>query len=157
MIGNIYKLIPSLIIGFFCLFSYCLQSHFDFNYESCLESKMLYIFSHSNLFHLALNLIALFQFRPRFKTCLIAYIASFVATFIPLSSMSIPTCGLSAFIMACYARRYYTHGLNYIPLVVFNLMLAFVPLLNWKLHLISFFISYLIYGASHQIKTYRRS
>lgn len=145
MRSNFFKLTPSITIAIACIFSYLSQSNFDFNSESDFISKLLYIFSHANIFHLTLNLIALIQFKPRIKTCLIAYISSTAAAFIPFASMNIPTCGLSGFIMACYARKYCSHRKKPTWIILANLAMAFIPVLNWKIHLLSFFISYSIW------------
>lgn len=157
MNDKIYKLLPTTIIAIICILFFCFSISFKCISQSEPILKLLYIFSHVNIFHLILNLIALYQFRPRFKTCLIAYISSVLAAFIPFAHLSIPTCGLSGFLMACYARRYYSHKLNPKWLIVSNLALVFVPYVNWRIHLISFFIAYIIYGSIHCYTTYRRS
>ena len=157
MNDKIYKLFPSTIIEITCILTFYFSISFKCVSQSESISKMLYIFSHANIFHLLLNLIALFQFRPRFKTCFIAYIASVLAAFIPFAHLSAPTCGLSGFLMACYARRYYSYKLSPKWLILSNVVLAFVPYVNWRIHLISFFIAYIIYGTIHRYTIYRRS
>ncbi len=157
MNDKIYKLLPSVIIAITCILLFCFSISFKCDSQSKSILKLLYIFSHANIFHLTLNLIALFQFRPRFKTCIIGYISSVLAAFIPFSHLAVPTCGLSGFLMACYARRYYSYKLNPKWLILSNVVLAFVPYVNWRIHLISFFIAYIIYGTIHRYTIYRRS
>lgn len=115
------------------------------------------MFSHANFYHLLLNIIVLLQFRPRVKTCIVAYIASVLAGFIPWANMEIPTCGLSGFLMACYARKYHSHRWSIAGIVLINLLFAFIPLLNYKIHLFSFFIAYTFYVIESAATTYRRS
>lgn len=153
---KISTLIPSIVIALTCIIFHLFSINEQCSLHSALHCKLFNIFSHSNIFHLIVNLIALFQFRPRIKTCLIAYIVSVVVVFIPLAHMDMPTCGLSGFLMACYARRYYAWKLSVKWLLLSNLMLAFIPVFNWKVHLLCFIISYLTYGSLSYIRTHRR-
>lgn len=145
MNSNFSRQTTSIIIAVTCVIFYFSHSNFDFNSQSDFQSKLLYIFSHANIFHLTLNLIALFRFKPRIKTCFVAFISSAAAAFIPFASMELPTCGLSGFLMACYARRYCSHRLNIIWIIASNLAMSIIPVLNWKIHLLSFFIAYSIW------------
>lgn len=156
MNGNLSRLIPSISITIICLLSQLLSRHCISDENTDMISHLLYVFNHANIFHFAVNIWALFQFKPRVKTCVIGYISSVLAGMAPFSMMNLPTCGLSGFLMACYARRYYSHKLSFKTLLIVNLALAFVPVFNWKIHLWSFFIAYTIYGTLHLISIYRR-
>ena len=103
----------------------------------------VYHFDHANIFHLALNLWALYQFKPRWKTCVVAYIASSISALMPFSSVALPTCGLSGMLMAAYARQYAEFRLPLWKPVVVNMVFALFPMFNWKIHLVSFILSYL--------------
>lgn len=148
--------IPSLIIALTCIFFQYFSISVHCTLHSPLHCKLLYLFSHANIFHLIVNLIALFQFRPRVKTCVVGYVVSVAVMFLPFAYTSLPTCGLSGFLMACYARRYCAWKLSVKWLLLSNLMLAFIPVFNWKVHLLCFVIAYLIYGSLSYIRTYRR-
>lgn len=147
---------PSILIASICILFQLFHIDIHCALHSSLHSKFLYLFSHANIFHLLLNLIALFRFRPRLKTCLIAYVVSVVAVFIPFAHLPLPTCGLSGFLMACYARRYYSWKLSVKWILLSNLLLAFIPVYNWRVHLICFTLAYLVYGSLSRIGTYRR-
>ena len=138
MEGKLKRLIPSLIIALTSVILQLAGKHFYFDTNSIPYDHFLYTFTHANIFHLSLNLIALFQFKPRVKTCLIGYVSCVLASFVPLASLPVPTCGMSGFIMGCYARRYhaytkplennieqYRHGVY--PLIQLEDTLAVIP------------------------------
>lgn len=150
------RFVPSILIAMTCILFHLLSIHVHCVLHSALYCKLLYLFSHSNIFHLAVNLIALFRFRPRPKTCLIAYAVSVAVVFMPFAHASLPTCGLSGFLMACYARRYYSWKINVKWILLSNLLLAFIPVFNWRVHLLCFALAYLVYGSLSYIRKYRR-
>lgn len=156
MKSNFVRLIPSFFITIICVTSQLLFKYSISHVNTDVTSYLLYIFSHANIFHFAVNIIGLYQFKPRVKTCIIGYISSVLAGMIPFAQIDLPTCGLSGFLMACYARRYYSHKLSFKYLLIANLIMAFIPVFNWKIHLLSFFIAYIIYGTLHYISIYRR-
>lgn len=146
MKGNIKPFVPSIAVALLCLCFQASGARFAYTAGSGVWEHLFYGFCHANVFHLALNLMALFQFKPRVKTCVIGYVASVVASFVPFASLDVPTLGLSGFVMACYARRYYAFRLKPWRIILANVVLAFVPFYNWRIHLLSFFIAYIIYG-----------
>lgn len=117
---------------------------------------LLYIFAHANIFHLALNLWALWSFRPRLKTCIVAYIISLIVPFIPFIHMAQPTCGLSGFLLASFARKYQSHRISPIRIILINLLFIPFPMFNWKIHLATFFMAYGYYFIEEWFKTKRR-
>ena len=119
--------------------------HLVHNPETC--QRIFYIFSHANIFHLAVNLTALLRFRPRAKTCIVALAVSYAVTFIPFAHLQVPTCGLSGFLMACFARHYRAWRKPVWPPLLANLALAPVPYVNWRIHILCFTVSYCIYAA----------
>lgn len=149
-------LTTSILIAITCILFHLFSIHVHCTVHSTLHYKLLHLFSHANIFHLLLNLTALFQFRPRLKTCLIGYLVSVSVMFLPFAYTDLPTCGLSGFLMACYARRYYSWKISVKWILLSNLLLAFIPVFNWRVHLLCFFLSYLIYGSLSYIRTYRR-
>lgn len=144
--GRIHKLLPSIIIAIICISLHYTSITYSFSTIFDISNSLLYHFSHANIFHLALNLIALFQFRPRWKTCVVAYISASVAAMIPFAAIEEPTCGLSGFLFASYSRRYFYWKKKPYMLIASNLMTAFVPHMNWRIHILSFLIAYLIYA-----------
>ena len=61
------------------------------------------MYSHANVPHLAINLAAIWIYRPYPKTFLTAFICAYIAMLIP-SPCNTPSCGLSGLIFACYSR-----------------------------------------------------
>lgn len=159
MRGNIRPFVPSIAVALVCVCFHVSGIRFAYADGSDLWGHLLYGFCHANVFHLSLNLMALFQFKPRVRTCVIGYAASVMASFVPFASLQVPTLGLSGFIMACYARRYHAFRLRPWRIILVNILLALVPFYNWRIHLLSFFIAYIIYmvyGIVQKIGFYRR-
>lgn len=139
-----HHLQPSLMIGFCCLMGMCLpRATF---YVGCpWWGHVLYHFSHANVFHLALNLWSLFAFRPRWMTCAIGLASASISSLLPFCSVSLPTCGLSGFLMAAYARKYAEHRMPIWKVLAVNMVFVFIPMFNWKIHLVSFLLSYVLW------------
>lgn len=148
--------LPSILIASTSILFHLFSIDIHCALHSPLHCKLLYLFSHANIFHLLLNFTALFQFKPRWKTCMIAYFISVTVMFLPFAYTVLPTCGLSGFLMACFARRYYSWKISVKWILLSNLLLAFIPVFNWKVHLLCFVLSYSVYGALSKIRTYRR-
>lgn len=137
------QLWPAIFITLGCLVGFCMNLTFG---DGCPWWRCLvYHFDHANVFHLALNLWALFQFKPRWKTCAVGYIASSVVALLPFSSVALPTCGLSGFLMAAYARTYAERRLPLWKPILVNTAFILLPMFNWKIHLVSFLISYVLW------------
>lgn len=150
MLERASRLLPSVLTALACVIISLTRKSFYFDTDSDISDHFLYSFTHANIFHLSLNLIALFQFKPRWKTLIIGYASCVVASFIPVASMDDPTCGLSGLIMGCYARRYHSYKTNILWIVLSNLLMAFVPFVNWRIHIISFLIAYVTYHVLHE-------
>lgn len=137
------RLWSSILLTVLCMVGYWLNLMFgaDQPWWMCF----VYHFDHANVFHLALNLWALYQFKPRWKTCAVAYAVSSVAALLPFSSVALPTCGLSGLLMAAYARQYAEFRLPIWKPIAVNMVFALLPMFNWKIHLVSFLISYLVW------------
>lgn len=135
------RLWPSILLTVLCMVGYWLN--LTFGAEQPWWMCFFYHFDHANVFHLALNLWALYQFKPRWKTCAVAYAVSSLAALLPFSSVALPTCGLSGLLMAAYARKYAEFRLPIWKPIAANMLFAFFPMFNWKIHLVSFLISYI--------------
>lgn len=139
-----YNLPASLLIGVCCIAGMCLPR--VTYYDGCpWWGYVLYHFSHANVFHLALNLWGLFAFRPRWATCAVGFVSASIASLLPFCSVSLPTCGLSGFLMAAYARKYAEYRLPMWKPILVNMVFFFLPMFNWKIHIVSFLISYAIW------------
>lgn len=136
----------SAVIAASCICVFLSGTTICLTQDSGFFQRAFYPLSHTNVFHLAANLTALFYFRPRLKTCAIAFAVSYIVTYIPFAHLPTPTCGLSGFLMACFARYYYAWRKPIWPLFLANA--AFIPLrcINWRIHILCFIISYLIYA-----------
>ena len=137
------RLWPCIVLTVLCAAGYWLD--LTFGAGSPWWMCFLYHFDHANIFHLALNLWALYQFKPRWKTCSVAYVVSSVSALLPFSSVALPTCGLSGLLMAAYARQYAEFRLPMWKPIAVNMMFALLPMFNWKIHLVSFLLSYVVW------------
>ena len=137
------RLWPCVILTLLCAVGYWFDLTFgsDAPWWRCF----VYHFDHANIFHLALNLWAMYQFKPRWKTFAVAYIVSSTAALLPLSSVALPTCGLSGLLMAAYARKYAEFRMPIWKPIAVNMVFALLPMFNWKIHLVSFLLSYLVW------------
>lgn len=143
--NKVRRLAPSALVSAACLSFYLMHTSFLLHPYSGMAERIGYMFTHANMFHLAANLFALVRFKPRFSTCAVAFAVSFAITFIPFVHLAVPTCGLSGFLMACFARHYHAWRKNILGIMVVNAAFAFVPHVNWKIHIVSFLASYIIY------------
>lgn len=135
------RLWPSIVLTMLCVVGYWFNLMFG-------ESQpwwmcFFYHFDHANIFHLVLNLWALYQFKPRWKTVIVAYAVSSLSALLPFSSVALPTCGMSGLLMAAYARKYAEFRMPLWKPIAVNMLFALFPMFNWKIHLVSFLISYI--------------
>ena len=137
------RLWPSIWLSVACLSCYFFD--FTFGAGSPWWHCLLYHFDHANVFHLALNLWGLYQFKPRWKTCAVAYAVSSFAALIPFCAVSLPTCGLSGFLMAAYARGYVDRKQPIWKPLAVNMAFVLFPMFNWKIHVVSFLIAYILW------------
>lgn len=136
-------------------------------------SLFMYQFSHANILHLAINLYALWKFAPRLSTSVVAVLAATISALVYsllcdavcaygsiYNALFPPACGLSAFLCACFARRYVAYRIPtfrfffwnsmFIPLgcclyLIPFLHLNIISLFAWHIHLIAFYLSYFIW------------
>lgn len=117
-----------------------------------ISGNFLYHFTHANIFHLASNFIFLAYFKPRWSTVLPSYLIASAASFVPFTSVYLPTCGLSAMCFAMIARHDVAWRVLNWRLLVFNLALIFVPNANWKIHFVSYAISFITWKLYYHLK-----
>ncbi len=121
-----------------------------------LTAALTYHFLHANIFHLAANVYAIALFRPRLRTCAVAYVSASLAYVITAAlaahihvlSPLIPSVGLSGFVFAAWARKYASWRWPVWRPLASGILLAFLPGFNWLIHILSFIISYLIWRLS---------
>ena len=140
---NIKKYIPSAVIT--AIFIACLFTEkigVGDNHSIVIQATA-YHFYHANIFHFLLNIIALWTFHPRWKTVVVAFIASSVVAALPFASLDTPTYGLSGMIFAAYARKFATWRLSVKWILLSNIALMFIPHVNVRIHLMAFGTSYI--------------
>lgn len=113
--------------------------------HATLTHFLLYHFSHANIFHLLANLYALYLFKPRATTILASYLIATIAAYLDTLLIPTATCGLSAFLFASFARNYVAWHRNLFPVLIAIAITAFLPNLNWHVHLLAFALSYLFW------------
>lgn len=143
VVGINKRLLPAIIITILCVAGY--WADLSFGVDSPWWRCLVYHFDHANVFHLALNLWGLYAFKPRWMTCAVAYVAASVAALIPFVSVALPTCGLSGFLMAAYARGYVDKQLSVWKPLLVNMTFMLFPMFNWKIHVVSFLIAHLVW------------
>lgn len=108
-------------------------------------SALTFHFTHANIFHLLANFYVIARFRPRWINVPVAYLSATAAALMPFSATSAPTVGISAVVFAMLARRdAILHIWNW-RLLGLNLLLAFIPCYNWKIHLLAYLIALFIW------------
>lgn len=144
--AGINRYVPSAVIAACYVAFFCLSLRFDFGRDFDIVCSLLYHFSYANVFHLALNLVALFRFRPRWSTCATAFMCASLASAFPFTASAAEgTCGLSGFLFAAYARRYATWKEKPYLLLLSAFAGGLLPHVNWRIHIVSFILSYLFY------------
>lgn len=119
------------------------------------HGALLYHFTHANVFHLAGNFAVIARFQPRWASIPWAYLSASAAAICPFAGLSAPTCGISAMVFAMLARRDALLGIWNWRLLLLNVLLGFVPCFNWKIHLISYLISFTIWQLRKNLGKYR--
>ena len=146
--------IPALVLtcaaAFVCGMGRDVSASLAVSSASAWYCVLLYHFAHAGIFHLACNLIALVPFRPRWKTVAVGYICASLAalllkTLIPGYG---PVCGMSALIFALFARRYAAWKQPVWKIILLNVPFLFIPQVDGLLHLLSFFLSYIVWKAA---------
>lgn len=108
-------------------------------------SAFLFHFTHANIWHLLANFYVIARFRPRWDNVPVAYLSATVAALMPFTGMSMPTVGISGIVFALIARRDAVLKIWNWKLLGINALLAFVPCYNWKIHLASYLIAFIIW------------
>lgn len=123
-------------------------------YPGCsLTERVLFPFSHANVFHLAANLLCLWMIKFPMRWP-VAFLISFLTSFLPSPTWNLdgisqlPTCGLSGCIFASIGMRWgefkeFKRMLRYAVLP--TLILGLAPNINTIFHLYNLFIGYLVF------------
>lgn len=131
------------VIALISVIALCAGIKFEIKLQSTVLDHLLFHLCHANIFHLSLNLWALYAFKPRLHTVLRGWIIATICSAFPISIMDEATSGMSALLLTCYAKNFYYHSLSIVPILLCNAAMAFIPHCNWKIHLLAFFASYL--------------
>lgn len=126
------------------------EAYFGADYG--IEGHFLYHFTHANLFHLLSNFIFLAYFKPRWTTALASYFIASGASFMPFVGMSVPTCGMSGMCFAMIARHDVAWRVLNWRLLALNSVFILLPNVNWKLHFVSYFLSFILWKIFYLIK-----
>ena len=110
----------------------------------------LYHFTHANAWHLALNALFILRFKPRWKSTLSGWLCASLAALCPSAACGEPTCGMSGMCYAMAARSDVWHGSPNPWLLLSNIPLALTGHFNWKIHLLSYSISYALWSIIHR-------
>lgn len=157
------KHLLTLTITIVTILTYIVQSDFvalpfsmylpiTYHPDAPLHHYLLFHFFHVNIFHLLSNLFALWYYRPRFSTIIVSYAVATIGAYIDVLLLPTTTCGLSAFIFAAFARYFVAWHKSILPIILFILITAIIPSINWHVHLISFLLSYLVWLIIYRLK-----
>lgn len=130
-------------------------------YDGCsLLERLLYCFSHANVFHLAANMICLYMVRVKSWDWGVCYLIGVLCTFLPcpvwswgeMGFVNIPSCGLSGVLMAAIgilwgrskARGKMRLMMRYVILPV--VLTGLLPNMNALVHLWCFSLGYIYAG-----------
>ncbi len=141
--GRHNSLTAKVVLSVLCLI--CFPFHIGF-YEGChWWNPLLYSFCHVNIFHLAINLIVLWNIKNKLRPVQSLVIA-IVASFLPMY-VTAPTMGLSAFLFSAMGLMWGKTGRwkdaikKAMPFIVCTMIM---PNANGLLHLYSFLIGFVV-------------
>ena len=110
---------------------------------SGIKECMLYHFTHANVFHLLVNFMFLLRYKPLWRSTLFGWITASIVAYMPICAMELPTCGLSGICYAMIARsNAYQKRISWIA-VISNIPMSLVGVFNWRLHIMSYLISFI--------------
>lgn len=149
------KFLPSVLVSILCIGSYFFSEVLTLGHGSSVWGILGFHFFHANIFHLLLNIVSLWIFHPRWTTVAVGYaVASLAAAVLVVMDvdmlLSRPTIGLSAMLFACFSRKYVSWHLPVWKVLVANIILAFLPMFSWAIHLMAFFGGYAVWYAIYR-------
>lgn len=138
------------IIPIACIILFFIGS-FSITVGCPIENRVLYIFSHGNILHLAINLYSFYVLNKSLRTKWIIPLVLFFGIVTSFAAFT-PTVGLSGALFGllgmCAVK--YRYKLKQIGMILFTIAIsAFMPHLSWSCHLLGFIVGYLtqfIYG-----------
>lgn len=153
----ISKRLPALCLTVMCLAGFFSSQH-TVSSGSPVVDVLYYHFSHANVFHLAINLWALWRFLPRWSTCFISLLIASAVPLIPCVASTTPTLGLSAFLFAAYSRRYvawrrYMSCWAFVQVLLIILVTGFLPHISWRFHLASLMLGYSVWYLIYRLRS----
>lgn len=99
-----------------------------------------YVFSHANIFHLAVNSLAVWYLFTSTKRITLAYIIAVICSFIAYSPL--PTMGISSMLFALVGMNIFQYGKvkkrNVIFMTTYLIVGLFISNINGLLHILSF-------------------
>lgn len=99
-------------------------------------------FTHANVFHLLMNALFLAHYKPKWRSTVFGWFSASLAAFLPVCVCRLPTCGLSGVCYAMVARsNAYQKKVDWYLLLA-NVPMALTGVFNWRLHIISYLISF---------------
>ena len=102
-----------------------------------------YHFTQANVCQRLLNFMFLIRYKPLWRSTLFGWITASIAAYMPICAMDLPTCGLSGMCFAMIARsNAYQKRISWIA-VLSNIPMALVGVFNWRLHIMSYLISFI--------------
>lgn len=168
---NIGTITPATLITTACLVTHIFvpcDIVLKMQQDSILLYAVCYSLSHVGWIHLVINLYALWLFRPRPLTCLIAFLSAFLSSLLlslcseVLPQSLTPCVGLSGFLFAAVARYYVSWNKPILFPILINIAMLLINILwaaisghisidclthplAWHIHLLSFFSSYIFW------------
>lgn len=135
------------------LLALCAMAPKECFFQGCHSAgNWLYHFTHANIFHLLANFAYIVSFKPRWSTIPVAYLIASGVSYLPFVSLSLHTCGISAMCFAMQARHDVAWRVINWRLLLANMIFAFVPCVNWRLHLAAYLTAILIWKIIYRLK-----
>lgn len=140
--GRPRNFLIKVVLSVLCLA--CFPLHVGF-YEGCVWwNPLIYSFCHANIFHLAINLIVLWNIKNNLRPVQ-ALVIAIIASLLPMY-VTAPTMGLSGFLFSSFGLMWGRTGRwkeAFTKVMPFVMITMLVPNVNGLLHLYAFYIGYI--------------
>lgn len=151
-----------LCIAFFAVPPITYGPH-NISVTSKVTASLLYSFCHINIFHMAVNLWALYSFRPRISTAVVSFIIAILVSLLQVAPNPVPTCGISVLLYAAISRYYVAWKVAPYRPLFFNVFLCGINFLldsviyNFMAHLFAFSVGWLCWWSYYKYKSVKQS